>query len=132
MSLSRRFLAAATLLAGLWLLPASQALSQDAASPPGGTIVVMLLTVTPGTPTTSAVAGMKEILAFVKRQPGLIEEVLLASSFRGNRPSHIHLMRWRSLSDWEALHNSPEFLSLLQSKGALFEWRPAEVFVPVE
>lgn len=41
-------------------------------------------------------------------------------------------MRWRSLSDWEALHNLPEFLSLLQSKSALFEWRPAEVFVPVE
>jgi hypothetical protein len=132
MSLSRRSFAAAVLLAALWLAPVSPALSQSAASPPGGTIVVLLFTVTPGTPTATAVAGMKGVLAFMKTQPGLLEESLLASSFPGNKPSHIHLMRWRSLSDWEALHNSPEFLSLLQSKGALFEWRPAEVFVPVE
>jgi hypothetical protein len=132
MSLSRRSFAAAMLLAALWLLPAAPALSQGAASPPGGTIVVLLFTVTPGTPTTTAVAGMKDVIAFVRRQPGLLEEALLASSFPGNKPSHIHLMRWRSLSDWEALHELPEFLSLLQSKGALFEWRPAEVFIPVE
>ena len=132
MSLRRRSLAAAMLLAAVWLLPPAPALSQSAASPPGGTVVVLLFTVTPGTPTATAVAGMKDILAFAKTQPGLIEEVLLASTFPGNKPSHIHLMRWRSLSDWEALHDSPEFLSLPRSKAALFEWRPAEVFVPVE
>ena len=132
MSLSRRFFATAMLFAALWLLPAHRALSQSTMSPPSGTIVVMLFTVTPGTPTATAVAGMKDVIAFVRKQPGLIEEVLLASSFPGNKPSHIQLMRWRSLGDWEALHESPEFLSLLQSKGALFEWRPAEVFVPVE
>ena len=131
MSPSRRSLAAAMLLAVLWLLPPAPALSQSA-PPPGGTVVVMLFTVTPGTPTATAVSGMKEILAFAKTQPGLIDEVLLASTFPDNKPSHIHLMRWRSLSDWEALHDSPEFLSLLRSKAALFEWRPAEVFVPVE
>ena len=103
MSLSRRSFAAAMLLAALWLLPAPRALSQSTASSPGGTIVVLLFTVTPGTPTATAVAGMKDVLAFMKTQPGLIEESLLASSFPGNKPSHIHLMRWRSLSDWEAL-----------------------------
>ena len=132
MFLSRRSLAAAALVAALWLLPASRASSQGAASPPGGTIVVMLLTVTPGTPTATAEAGMKEMAAFVKTQPGLIEQALLASSFPGNKPSHIDLMRWRSLSDWEALSESPEFLSLLKSKSALFDWRAAEVFTPVE
>jgi hypothetical protein len=49
----------------------------------------MLLTVTPGTPIATAEAGMKEVAAFVGTQPGLIEQTLLASSFPGNRPSHI-------------------------------------------
>lgn len=82
MSLSRRSFAAAALLAALWLLPAAPAFSQSAASPPGGTIVVLLFTVTPGTPTATAVAGMKDVLAFMKTQPGLIEEVLLARASR--------------------------------------------------
>jgi len=132
MLLSRRSFAAAALIAALWLLPASPAASQDAASSPGGTIVVLPLTVTPGASTTAAEAGMKEIAAFIRRQPGLIEQSLLASSFPDNRPSHIDVTRWRSLKDWEALSASPEFLSLMKSEGALFEWRPAEVFIPMK
>jgi hypothetical protein len=132
MFLIRRSLAAAALVAALWLLRASPASSQSLAAPPGGTIVVVPLTVTTGTPIATAEAGMKEMAAFISTQPGLVEQSLLASSFPGNRPSHIDVTRWRSLKDWEALSDSPEFLSLMKSKAALFEWRPAEVFVPIE
>jgi hypothetical protein len=130
--LSRRFFAAALVFASFWLLLTPQALPQPAASPSNGTVVVTLLTVTPGTPTATAVAAMKEVVAFVRKQPGLIDESLLASSFPDHSPSHIDLMRWRSLSDWEALFKSQEFLSLLESKGALFKVSPAEVFVPIK
>lgn len=119
-------LVVATLLVCV-LLPAKSVRAQDS----GATTVAILITMPEGQPTDPAIAVMKEIMAYVAKQPGFIDQTLLASKFPGNKPSHVHVSLWRSLSDWEALFGSAEFLSLLDRTGRYFAFEPAEVFQPV-
>jgi hypothetical protein len=116
----------AMLLAGI-VLPSGSVRAQGG----GETTIAILISVRSGQPTATAVAAMKEIKAYVSKQPGLIDQTLLASSVPGNRPSHIHVMRWRLLSDWEAVMTSTEFRSLLERDGRYIQLNAANAFQPV-
>jgi len=127
----RNLLASIAMAILLLAVPATWSRAQ-AASASNNTTVVMLLTVHEGQPAAPAVAAMKEIVAFIGKATGLIDQSLLVSSFPNNKPSHVHIMRWNSIKDWEALSSSQEFLDLVSSNTMLFDLKTAEVFTPVE
>ena len=102
------------------------ATSSDAVS------IAMLLNVEKGKGTDEAVKAMKDVGAYMRRQPGFIDGALLESTFPGNKPSHVYWSRWRTFKDWEQLSASADFLKLLDAKGKLFSWSAAEVFKPVK
>lgn len=116
-------------LIGLWSLGLTV---MDSRAEAKEVTIAIILQVAEGKDQAEAVAAMKEIVAFIGKQPGLIDGVLLQSSFPGNTPSHVNIMRWRDLEDWEALSGSDDFQKLLGEKAAFFNLRPAEVFTPVE
>jgi hypothetical protein len=95
------------------------------------TTIAILITVPEDQPMTPAAAMMKEMMAHIAKQAGLIDQTLLASSFPGNKPSHVHISRWQSLSDWESLNESAEFLALVERTGRYIDLQSAEVFQPV-
>ena len=130
-----KYIKTASLLLGLtWIVSVVQAQAQTQAIPSlgDGVVIAMMLNIDAGKSADDAVKAMKDVAAHVRKQPGLIDDVLLASTFAGNKPSHVHLSRWRALKDWEALSASEEFLNLLKAKGQLFSWSSAEVFKPVK
>ena len=94
--------------------------------------ITMLLNAEKGASTDDAVNAMKDVGAYMRRQPGFIDGALLENTFPGNKPSHVYLSRWRALKDWEQLSASAEFLKLLDTKGKLFSWSAAEDFKPVK
>lgn len=116
----------AALLASV-LAPIGAARAQDTKA----IVIAIPITVLEGQPTAPALAIMKDVMAHIAGQPGLIDQALLASEFPNNKPSHIWISRWRSLSDSEALMESPDFLDLLPKTAGHFDFNTAEVFKPV-
>lgn len=116
-------------LIGLWGLGLA---ATDGRAEAKEVTIAIILQVAEGKDPVEAVEAMKEVGVFISKQPGLIDGVLLQSSFPGNSPSHVHIMRWRELRDWEAISGSDDFQKLLDEKSAFFDLKPAEVFMPVE
>lgn len=97
-----------------------------------GVIVAVPLTAKPGKSADQVVSAMRPIINLIRSQKGLLEEVLLGSSFPNNRPSHIHFMRWKEQRDWENLSADQKFLSALSASGDVFSLQPAEIFTAVK
>ena len=117
-----------------WPLATAPAHAQ-AQTPPllgDGVVIAMLLHVEKGHSTEDALKAMRDVGAYIRKQPGFIDGSLLASTFPGNKPSHVHISRWRAVADWEALSASAEFLKLLETRGKVFGWSAAEIFKPVK
>ncbi len=57
-----------------------------------------------------------------RKQPGLIDEVLMAHKNPANKPSHMHVMRWREQKHWEAVFANPEFQKVLQANSERWPW----------
>lgn len=79
----------------------------------------------------ASVAAMQSVVAVVRRQPGLIEE-LMANKNPANTPTHVHVMRWREQKNWEALFASAEFQKALgASASAIALVDSAGIYTPV-
>ncbi|MEB0139782.1 MULTISPECIES: hypothetical protein [unclassified Undibacterium] len=94
----------------IMLLPTAHAQVPAAHAVAGITIVIPLSA--KGSSRAESVAAMRDIAAFVARQPGLIDAVLMENNNPANTPSHVHVTRWFKLGDWEALFSNPEFKEL--------------------
>lgn len=93
--------------------------------------VVIPLTVAEGTNRAAAIVAMQRVAAFVRRQPGLIDEQLLESSLPSGQPALMHLMRWREQANWEAMSGSDAFQKVLSESGPLFSVDLAGIYKPV-
>ena len=120
------------LLAICWMVLAlAVAPARAQGTPPlggDGVVIAMLLNVEAGRTPEAALRAMKDVGAYMRGKPGFLDGALLASTFPGNRPSHVYLSRWRTQEDWESLAGRREFLDLLMVKGDFFNWSSAEVF----
>lgn len=127
--MNRRPALLATALAFVYALAPSAVQAQI---PPteGVTIVVPLNAIGPSR--AASVAAMQSVVAVVRKQPGLIEEALLANKNPANAPSHVHVMRWREQKNWETLFASPEFRKVLgASASAIALVDSAGIYTPV-
>ena len=110
----RHTLFAAAALCSALALP--QAASAQATPADGMTIVIQLNAIGPSR--EASVNSMKAVAAVVRKQPGLIDEVLMESKNPATKPSHVHVMRWREQKYWEAVFANPEFQKVLQAQSA--------------
>ncbi len=123
------FAVAATIFTGFALSAA--ALAQPKPSTEGITIVIPLNAI--GASREASVKSMQAIAAVVRKQPGLIDEVLMEHKNPANKPSHVHVMRWRDMKGWEVVILNPEFQKALQAHAATVQVQDAAgVYMPVK
>ncbi len=120
---------AATLLTGM--IASASLLAQTKPAAEGITIVIPLNAI--GASRDASVKSMQAIAAVVRKQPGLIDDVLMEHKNPANKPSHIHVMRWRDMKGWEAVFINPEFQKILQAHAATVQVQDAAgVYTPVK
>jgi quinol monooxygenase YgiN len=115
------------------LAPPHAALAQATPATPadGVTIVIPLNGV--GASREASVKAMQAVQAVVRKLPGLIDEVLMENKNPANKPSHVHVMRWREQKNWEAVFTNPEFQKVFQASSAfLAVVDSAGIYTPVK
>ncbi len=110
MSRRHALFAAATLCSALAL---PHTVLAQARPTEGVTIVIPLSGV--GASREASVKAMQAVQTVVRKQPGLIDEVLMESKNPATKPSHVHVMRWRDQKDWEAVFVNPEFQNVFRA-----------------
>ena len=104
--------------------------AQTAASE-GVTIVMPLAT--KGANVEASVAAMRAVQAVIRKQTGLIDEVLMASKNPSAKPSHVHVMRWKSQDAWEKSLQNPEFNKVVGDNIKVIELTGgASVYLPLK
>jgi hypothetical protein len=97
----------------------------------GVTIVIPLNAI--GNSREASVSSMKAIAAVVRKQAGLIDDVVMEHRNPANKPSHVHVMRWKEMKNWEAVHGDPEFQKILQANKASVQVQDgAGVYTPIK
>jgi quinol monooxygenase YgiN len=128
MNLRHALFATAALCSALMLPHAALAQAKPAE---GVTIVIPLNGI--GASREASLKAMKAVQAVVRKQPGLIEEVLMENKNPANKPSHVHVMRWREQKNWEAVFTAPEFQKAFQANsGFIAVVDSAGIYTPVK
>lgn len=105
--------------------------AQTVASSDGITIVIPINAIGPSH--EASVKAMKAIIAVVRKQPGLISETLMENKNPSNKPSHVHVTRWREQKNWEAMFANTEFQKVFQANSAYVTVNDgAGIFTPVK
>ena len=126
----RNVLLATSALAVAAIMP-SMALAQSKTTPPGVTIVVPITAV--GASREASVKGMKAVAAVVRKQPGLIDDMLMENKNPANKPSHMHVMHWREQKNWEAVFSNLEFQKVIKDNAAVLSVADgASIYTPLK
>ena len=118
------------LTAAIAMLPSAQAQTKPAA--PEGVTIVIPLVAAAGKSRDDAVKAMQNIVAVIRKQPGLIDEVLMENKNPVNKPSHVHVTRWREQKNWEAVFTNAEFQQAIDANMAFFTVDGAGIYTPVK
>lgn len=126
----RNVLLATSALAVAAIMP-SMALAQSKTTPPGITIVIPITAI--GASREASVKGMKDVAAVVRKQPGLIDDMLMENKNPANKPSHMHVMHWREQKNWEAVFSNPEFQKVIKDNAAVLSVADgASIYTPLK
>lgn len=118
-------LAATLALGGLAAPGASHAMGHDE-----GVTIVFELHLEDMTSERAAISHLQPVIDFVRRQDGHIESVLLRGE-AGSPSDFVHVTRWHSVADWEAMFESAEFLAILSDMMPGFAPAAAQVWRPL-
>ena len=72
------------------------------------------------------------LVAVIRKQPGLIDEVLLENKNPADKPSHVHMTRWREQKNWEAVFTNAEFQQAINANVAFFTVDGEGIYTPVK
>lgn len=105
--------------------------SQTNASATEGVTIVVPFTAVPGRNRAEVLQAMKNVVAVIRAQPGLIEEVLMESRDPSRSPSHVHVARWREQKNWDALFGNADVIKVMKANAGFFTLDAAGVYAPV-
>lgn len=127
--MSRRHIFIAALAIAVTL--PNMASAQTKVSPPGITIVIPITAI--GASREASVKGMQAVVAVIRKQPGLIDEVLMESQNPASKPSHVHVMHWREQKNWEMVFVNPDFRKVMKDNAAVLTVADgASIYTPVK
>ena len=78
----------------------------------------------------AALSQLQPVVDFVRLSDGYIEDVILRGE-EGSTSDFLHVTRWETVSDWEAMFESAEFLGILDDMMPGFAPSAAQVWRPV-
>ena len=116
--------------AGTGMLSSAQAQTKPATTE--GVTIVIPLVAAAGKSRDDVLKAMRNIVAVIRKQPGLIDEVLLENKNPANKPSHVHVTRWREQKNWESVFANAEFQQALNANVAFFTVDGAGIYIPVK
>lgn len=97
-----------------------------------GLTIVIPLNAT-GSSREASVKGMKAVADVVRKQPGFIDGVLMEHKNSANKPSHVHVTRWRDMKNWEAVFLNTEFQNALKANASVLQVQDAAgIYTPVK
>ena len=127
-SFSRFFVASLT----AFILISSASAQTTPASRAESLTIVLPITIDSTATRADAIKALQTIAAYIKTQPGLIDEQLMESKNHEAKPSHMHVMHWKNLAAWEQVFSKPEFNSLLAKNSKYFTIDGAKLYLPVQ
>ena len=116
--------------AAIGMLSSAQAQTKPAA--PEGVTIVIPLAAAAGKSRDDVLNAMRNIVAVIRKQPGLIDEVLLENKNPADKPSHVHMTRWREQKNWEAVFTNAEFQQAINANVAFFTVDGEGIYTPVK
>jgi len=116
--------------AAIGMVAGAQPQSKPAA-PEGVTIVIPLAAAT-GKSRDEVVKAMQNIVAVSRKQPGLIDEVLMENKNPANKPTHVHVTRWREMKNWEMEFANADFQKAVAANPGFFTVDGAGIYTPVK
>lgn len=102
-------------------------MAQTKPTAPDGVMIVIPLAAAAGKDRNDVVKAMQSVVAVIRKQPGLLDEVLMENRNPTNKPSHVHVTRWRELKNWETVFADAEFQKAMASSSGLFTVEGAQV-----
>ena len=123
----RRAIVLSTLSLAVTTWMASTAMAQTKPTAPDGVMIVIPLAAAAGKDRNDVVKAMQSVVAVIRKQPGLLDEVLMENRNPTNKPSHVHVTRWRELKNWETVFADAEFQKAMASSSGLFTVEGAQV-----
>ena len=94
--------------------------------------IAMTISVSPTASRESIREGLRAVAAQMRKQPGAIDDVILENVLRTARPTHVLVMRWRRLADWEAMLANAEFGKATEKYRGVVTLNRTAIFQPLE
>jgi len=118
------------LTAAIGMVVGAQAQSKPAA--PEGVTIVIPLAAAAGKSRDEVVKAMQNIVAVIRKQPGLIDEVLMENKNPANKPTHVHVTRWREMKNWEMVFANADFQKAMAANAGFFAVDGAGIYTPIK
>ena len=118
------------LTAAIGIVSSAQAQSKPTA--PDGVTIVIPLSAAAGKSREEVVKAMQNIVAVIRKQPGLIDEVLMENKNPSNKPTHVHVTRWREMKNWEMVFANADFRKAMAANAGFFTVDGAGIYTPVK
>lgn len=122
----------ATVSLTLAFASAGQAQSINSPASMGTTTIVQAFDAAPGKSSAEVYKAMYNMVSTIRKMPGLVDDVVLENKNPANKPSHVHVMRWRDQKSWEQMFASAEFQKAIKENASYFVVDAAGIFTPVK
>lgn len=117
---------------GLSFAMGSQAQSVNTSASATGTTIVQSFEPAAGKNAADVYKAMMNMVTAIRKMPGLVDDVVLENKNPANKPTHVHVMRWKDQKSWEAMFSNAEFQKTVKENVAYFKVDAANIFVPVK
>lgn len=98
----------------------------------GTTTIVQAFDAAPGKSSAEVYKAMQNMVNAIRKMPGLVDDVVLENKNPANKPSHVHVMRWRDQKSWELIFSNAEFQKAIKENSSYFVIDAAGIFTPVK
>jgi quinol monooxygenase YgiN len=76
--------------------------------------------------------AMQNMVAAIRKMPGLVDDVVLENKNPSIKPTHVHVMRWKDQKSWEAMFSNAEFQKTIKDNAGYFVVDAAGIFTPMK
>ena len=86
----------------------------------------------PGKNPAEVYKAMQNMVAAIRKMPGLVDDVVLENKNPAIKPTHVHVMRWKDQKSWEAMFSNAEFQKTIKDNASYFVVDGAGIFTPMK
>ena len=111
---------------------AGQAQSLNTPAAMTTTTIVQPFDAAPGKNPAEVYKAMQNMVATVRKMPGLVDDVVLENKNPAIKPTHVHVMRWKDQKSWEAMFSNVEFQKAIKDNASFFNVDAAGIYTPMK